>query len=423
MLNIAVNYLNYRFLIMKKHLLILLLICFTISYASNDKYRLMLRNNPSNSIVIGWNQISGNSPTVYYGSEDFGTDFNKYPDKQLHDRIVKFRGMNNHFVRLKNLKPNTAYYFIIKDSEGTSERFWFKTAPGNKQQLSFISGGDSRNNRVARQNANKLVAKLKPHAILFGGDMTSRDTDIQWQEWMNDWQLTIASDNRIFPVIAARGNHEKEDKAIYNLFDTPSEKNYYSVSFGKKFLKIYTLNTEIAIEGEQTNWLKNDLKTVKRKTWKIVQYHKPMRPHVSRKREGNYQYMHWSNVFYKNKVHLVVECDAHTVKTTWPIKPSTKEGSDEGFIRNDKKGTVYVGEGCWGAPLRENDDNKSWTRDSGMFNQFKWIFVSSTKIVCRTVKTDNVDEVAELTNENVFELPNNIDIWNPSNGSVVEIKK
>ncbi len=383
----------------------------------------MLRNNPSNSMVIGWNQISGNSPTVYYGMEDFGTDFEKYPNHQLPDRIIEFRGMNNHFVRLKNLVPNTAYYFIIKDSEGSSKRFWFKTAPGNNQQLSIISGGDSRNHRMARQNANKLVAKLKPHVVLFGGDMTLGDTNKQWQEWMNDWQLTIASDNRLFPVIAARGNHEKEDKSIYNLFDTPSERNYYSVPVGNDFLRIYTLNTEIAIEGGQTNWLKNDLKATKNTIWKIVQYHKPMRPHTSGKREGNPQYIAWASLFYKNNVHLVVECDAHTVKTTWPVKPSTKEGSDEGFIRDDINGTVYVGEGCWGAPLRKNDDNKTWTRNSGMFNQFKWIFVSNDKIVCRTVRTDNAEEVAELSNENVFELPNNIDIWNPTNGAVVEIKK
>lgn len=408
---------------MKNIFTICLLLIFTISNAASDKYRIMLRDNPSTTIVIGWNQISGHSSTVYYGTTDYGIDFEKYSSTQNPTRIVKYKGMDNHFVRLKNLLPNTAYYFVIKDSEGVSKRLWFKTAPSSKERLSLIAGGDSRNNRKFRQNANNLVSKLKPHAILFGGDMTSGDTDLEWQEWMDDWQLTIASDNRIFPVIASRGNHERDDASIYNLFDTPSKQNYYSISFGNRYLKIMTLNTEIAIPGEQTNWFTNELKSSKKVTWKIVQYHKPMRPHVSRKKEGNAQYMSWANLIYKNNVQLVIESDAHTVKTTWPIIPSTKSGNDEGFIRNDRKGTVYVGEGCWGAPLRENDDSKSWTRDSGMFNQFKWIFVSENNILCRTVKTDNADEVHELTNENVFEIPVNLDIWTPLNGDTVQIRK
>ena len=63
-----------------------------------------------------------------------------------------------------------------------------------------------------------------------------------------------------------------------------------------------------------------------------------------------------------------MESDAHLVKSTWPIRPSTDADNEEGFIRDDKNGTVYVGEGCWGAPLRGADDNKSWTRDSDSFN-------------------------------------------------------
>lgn len=408
--------------IMRK-ILIVFFIGILTSYASNDKYRLMLRNNPSSSIVIGWNQISGTNPIVYYGKQDYNSNFHNYSNKKSPDRIVEFKGMNNHFVRLTNLTPNTAYYFVIKDSESVSKRYWFKTAPKNNEQISIISGGDSRNNRKSRQNSNKIVAKLKPNIIMFGGDMTFGDTKKQCQEWMDDWQLTIAKDQRIFPLIIARGNHEKDDKTIYNLFDTPNEQNYYSIPVGNNFLRIYTLNTEISIPGGQTNWLKNELATNINDKWKIVQYHRPMRPHVSKKKEGNFQYTYWSNVFFKNNVQLVIECDAHTVKTTWPIKPSTKVGSDEGFIRDDKNGTVYVGEGCWGAPLRRNNDIKSWTRDSGMFNQIKWIFVSNNSIVTRTIKTNNADDVAELSNNARFQIPNNLDIWNPTNGAIVEIKK
>lgn len=409
---------------MKHSLLtITFLIITSIISAKTDKYRIALRSNPSTSIVIAWNQISGNNPEVHFGTNDHGLDYKKYENHHKPDRIVFFKEMNNHFARLEYLTPNTAYYFVIKDSNSTSKRFWFKTAPADNSRLSFIAGGDSRNNRLPRQQANTIVAKLKPHAVLFGGDMTAGDNAPQWEDWMDDWQLTTSSDGRMIPIVATRGNHERSNSSIYNLFDTPSEDIYYALTFGKNLLRAYTLNSEISIEGNQTDWLKNDLKKHSNVIWKTAQYHKPMRPHVANKKEGNRQYQNWAKLFYKEQVKLVIECDAHTVKTTWPIIPSLKKGSTEGFIRSDKDGTVYAGEGCWGAPLRPNNDNKPWTRDSGKFNQVKWIFVSTNKIECRTIIVENAKEVAEVVNDAIFTIPKNLKIWSPSNGAVVEIKK
>ncbi|WP_459209490.1 fibronectin type III domain-containing protein [Aquimarina rhabdastrellae] len=408
---------------MKKITLLILVFIGLYCQASNDKYRLTLRGNPATSIVVGWNQISGSNPIVYYDTVDHGTDYTSYTNSKTPDRTVSYKGMNNTFARLTNLQPNTAYYFVIRDSQGTSSRFWFKTAPADNSRLSFIAGGDSRNNRTPRQNANRLVAKLKPHAVLFGGDMTDDDTNSQWQTWFNDWQLTKANDGRMFPIIAARGNHEGSNNSIYNLFDTPSSSVYYGITFGNDLVRTYTLNTEISISGNQTSWLDNDLSANQDVIWKMAQYHKPMRPHVRFKSEGNSQYNNWASLFYNRGVQLVVECDAHTVKTTWPVRPASGSGTDEGFVRDDKNGTVYVGEGCWGAPLRSNDDNKDWTRNSGRFNQFKLIFVDENKIETRTIKVDNANQVGEVSNNNVFQLPNNLDVWNPSNGSVVTITK
>lgn len=409
---------------MKFILLASLLVLHMQAGAKTDKYRLTLRDNPSHSVVIGWNQVSGEQPVVFYDTIDHGTAWNDYAFKASPDREVRYAGMENRFVRLNDLTPNTAYYFVIRDSEGQSDRFWFKTAPaGPDARFALIAGGDSRNNPEPRRNANLLVSKLKPHAVLFGGDMTSRGTQEQWMEWLDDWQYTISEDGRMYPLIAARGNHEKENEMVHCLFDVPSESVYYAITMGDDLIRSYTLNTEISISGEQTDWLEADLREHASIPWKIVQYHKPMRPHVSSKREGNSQYMEWAERFYESRVPLVVECDAHTVKTTWPVRPSTGEDSEEGFVRDDASGTVYVGEGCWGAPLRESDDPKSWTRDHGMFNQFKWIFIDNKQIEVRTIKVDNAPEVAAGSNDDSFMFPENLDVWEPENGAVVVINK
>ncbi|BDD05217.1 hypothetical protein AUTU_27000 [Aureibacter tunicatorum] len=400
----------------------LILALLTTAKASNDKYRLVLRDDPSSTITIAWNQISGSGATVYYGTTDHGTNWQNYSNSKTVDRSVSYRGMNNQFARLTNLSANTAYYFVVRDSEGTSQRFWFKTAPNDPNaRLSFIAGGDSRNNRTPRQNANRLVSKLRPHAVFFGGDMTDNDTNSQWQNWFNDWQLTTASDGRMIPIVAARGNHESSNSTIYNLFDTPSSSAYYAITFSG-LVRTYTLNTEMSISGSQTSWLSGDLSSNASVKWKMAQYHKPMRPHVSSKSEGNSQYSNWASLFQQHKVKLVIECDAHTVKTTWPVVPSSGSGSDEGFIRDDANGTVYAGEGCWGAPLRSNNDDKNWTRNSGRFNQFKWIFVDKDRIEVRTIQVDNATSVGSVSDNDIFTAPSNLNIWNPSNGSVVTIE-
>lgn len=402
--------------------ILLIVPCFLFS--KNNKYRAIWNDDPATTMTIGWSQYSGSGAVIYYDIKNHGQKSRAYSYSKKVDRKERFRDMNNEFARLKNLKPNTKYYFFIKDSEGASKVFWFKTAPNTPdKRLSIIAGGDSRNHREGRQNANRLVAKLRPHCVMFGGDMTSSDNSKQWKEWLNDWQLTITSDNQLIPIIPARGNHEYSNGTIMKIFDAPNANVYYGLTIGGNLLRTYTLNSLIAPGGNQSKWLELDLKINQGAIWKMAQYHHPIRPHTSRKSEKQKQYNNWANLFYKYQVQLVVESDAHVCKTTYPIRPSYEKGHVEGFIRDDKKGTVYVGEGCWGAPLRPNNDDKNWTRASGSFNQIKWIWVDNQKIEVRTIKTDNAKMVLSLSTSNIFKVPENINLWKPKTGSVVRILK
>jgi hypothetical protein len=391
--------------------------------AATAKYRCMWRESPSTTMVIGWDQISGEDPIIYYDVIDFGKQVTAYRKSQRPDRIIVAKGMNNHYVRLSGLQANTVYYFVIKDSQGISDRMSFKTTPASSRaRLSIIAGGDSRNNREARRSANQLVSKLRPHMVVFDGDMTGGDTNEEWRQWFDDWQETIGSDGRLFPIIPARGNHESSNSSITELFDVSSRDAYYALTFGGNLLRMYTLNSLIAPAGSQKIWLEGDLRAnADRVIWKMAQYHQAMRPHTRRKPEKDELYTHWAPLFYKYGVNLVMESDAHVVKTTYPVKPSREIGSEDGFIRDDETGIVFIGEGCWGAPLRQNDDAKSWTRASGSFNQFKWIFVDQEKMEIRTIRTDDAFSVAEVSDRDIFEPPIGLVIWNPPTGDVVTI--
>ncbi len=394
-----------------KYLPFFILFCMLCSFANTSRYRLMLGENPSTSIIIGWDQISGSDPVVYYGENDHGQNYSSYLYSKKYDSQIYFRDMQNTFVTLDNLKPNTTYYFVIKDSEGVSNRYSFQTIPDDvNAQLSIVAGGDSRNSTSVRIKGNTLVSKLNPHVVIFDGDMTGGDSGSEWREWFDHWQYTINSDGKMTPIIPARGNHEQPE-TISKLFNISNKKEYYSLSLSK-LLTVYTLNSEIAIAGDQTDWLKEELIRKRNQTvHQMAQYHRPMRPHNEGKSDRNEQYFNWAHLFYDYDVRLVLEGDSHTSKVTYPIRPTYEEGNDEGFIIENQKGTTYVGEGCWGAPLRSARDYKTWTKNAGEFNQFKLLWINKEKIEARTIKIDESDLSYALSDNQRYTLPLSVDVF------------
>lgn len=403
--------------------LILFLTLLQVSlWAKTARYRCMWREEPSTTMVIGWDQVSGYNAVLKYDVVDHGGNANAYRYTAKPAAKITAKGMKNHFVRLTHLNPNTTYYFLIQDTEGNSKRMSFRTTPDNPNlRLSIIAGGDSRNHRKARITGNQIVSRLRPHFVMFGGDMTAGDTPTEWIEWLDDWQHTITSEGRLIPIVVARGNHEASNSSLVEIFDVAQPSLYYALTFGGNLLRVYTLNTLIPSGGDQRIWLEKDLAANQQVSWRMAQYHHTIRPHTRSKPERDELLLNWSTLFNKYKLRLAVESDAHVVKWTYPIKPSRAPGSQMGFIRDDVDGTVYIGEGCWGAPLRTNNDDKSWTRNSGSFNQFKWIFVDRRKIEVRTVIIDGSSGVQDLAAEPVFDMPRGLSLWNPSNGSVVTL--
>lgn len=394
--------------------------------AGTRRYRATWRDNPAKSIVIGFEHFSGSSVRIVYDTKDGGRNPANYRYSANPARTVEYHEMRNVFVRINKLQPGTRYYFLVVDDQSVSRRMIFETIHDTPSRpLSIVAGGDSRNNRETLKAANRLVSKLRPHFVLFGGDMTNGDSAQEWKEWLDDWQLTMNSDGRLTPIVPTRGNHERSNRSIYDLFDVAHPDAYYSLSFAGGLLRTYTLNTLFPPGGEQLNWLQRDLARSK-EMWKIAQYHHSMRPHTSSKPERDELITYWATLFTKYGVDLVCESDAHTVKQTYPIRPSREPGASQNFIRDDRRGTVYVGEGCWGAPLRINDDAKPWTRASAKFNQFKWIWLDLRQMQVRTVRIDRSSSMAGEENGylNRFRSPPGFYFWDAENtGDVLRIPR
>lgn len=409
-------------------------------YAAADKFRLSWTDDPTTTMTIIWDQKVGAEATIFYGKEDFGRQFWKYDHQQKPtEKLLNYYHMNTFYCTLENLQPDAIYFFLLKDSVGVSKRFSFRTAPDKPQQFTFVTGGDTKSSGAsleAGRASNKMVAKLRPLFVLFNGDFNSGNGTYpdRWHQWLNDWEsLATTADGRLFPVIAVHGNHENGNKSILNkIFGAPfqgtdSTNIYYSLSIGGDFFHMISLNTEIDEGGAQRDWLQHDLQAHADFTFKIAGYHKPFWPHTAKKGENEYQYEQWAGLFYKYGLNMSFDGDSHMHKITYPLRPSRENGSYLGFIRDDENGTMFVGEGSWGAHPRPNDDDKPWTMQSESVNQIKWIHVKPaepgspasmeifTVITSRYDAEQNqtfyVDDVESISDGNRFEIPQNITLF------------
>jgi hypothetical protein len=106
------------------------------------------------------------------------------------------------------------------------------------------------------------------------------------------------------------------------------------------------------------------------------------------------------------------------------VIPDSTENGFMGFVRDDKNGTIYTGEGSWGAAPRDNDDDKPWTLVSGSCNQVNWIhLIPKTNsedahmkiytVISATYENDSLilhnRDFEALTEKNFLQEPKNVE--------------
>lgn len=263
-----------------------------------------------------------------------------------------------HF-KLDNLKPSTKYYFVIESKMGTSQSFYFVTAPDDDRPFKLIYGGDSRSDSKARRLVNMLIKKTCAEdsdivAFVHGGDYNALpDSWNQWKQWLDDNELLVADDGRVYPIIPTRGNHEGGGVSYNHVFGFPAAEktDYWSTPIGK--LLWITLDSNVSHGGDQKLFLEKELQRGQDFRWIVPSYHRPAYPAV--KRPGN-AYIHWVPLFEQYNVDFVAESDGHVLKRTVPIRDGQQ--SDDGI--------VYVGEGGLGVPQRKPDLSRWYLKPPGM---------------------------------------------------------
>ncbi len=312
-----------------------------------------------------------------------------------------------HTVELTNLNPGQTYYVTINHPE-FPDHFSFRTMPdeNSRRDLVFLAGADSRTQREVRRDMNELAAQLHPEFIIFDGDFIATAlSEQEWDEWFDDWhELLITPDGRRVPVIPSIGNHEvngsflqPRDQApfYFNRFVVEEPKTRYILKLAPD-LVLVTLDTDHILEiTSQTDWLDSELAKHQDVIWKLVQYHVAAWPSV----RGFDELVpvkirkHWIPVLEKHDVDFVIEAHDHAYKKTVPIRNNS---------RDDEKGIIYLGDGGWGAPVRDvkNPDDYWWLEEAVKIDHF-WKFILSAD--GKTLKVEPVFRPAGKSIEKVKE--------------------
>ncbi len=332
------------------------------------QWRVIWTKDASQEATVSWSTSEkGEKHTLYYDTKNHGEDVKKYSFKQACQRNgqytlekkekEKVKPAHYHHASIKELKPNTKYFFVLESDGHLSRPFYFISAPEKGTGFSAIHGGDSRSGHLARCQMNQFMASLmdenpKITALIHGGDyIVSGRYWGQWRLWLSHHELTTGKDGRVLPIIAARGNHDGGPlyREVFNI--EPKQNDWHTTFLGSD-IAVVTLDTNVSAGGSQSEWLEKELKALRPKTkWLLTQYHKPLYPAV--KKQPAHAKI-FCPLFDKYNVDLACEADGHCIKRTIPIRDG----------KSDPTGVTYIGEGGLGVGQR-NPKKDLWYLKGG----------------------------------------------------------
>ncbi|NUM53567.1 MAG: metallophosphoesterase family protein [Candidatus Hydrogenedentes bacterium] len=309
---------------------------------------------------------------VYYDTEPRGGDAKAYTNKITAGYVQSTMELSDrralYVAPLKDLKPGTTYYFVGGEAKyGMSTERKFRTLPGGDAPFRFVNGGDMGADGLVIPLLT-LAGKENPDFGIVGGDIAYVNGLLggfaTWDKWLDNWdQLMVTTDGRMIPIVTAIGNHEVNR---YESTEFSMTSPWYMGLFGRQGRNVFHTKKvgDNAVfflldsghlephDGKQTAWLKQELEQHKDVKYKFAAYHVPLYP-AHRPYDGGGSKLgreHWGPLFDEYNLTLGMEHHDHVFKRSKPLK--------DGKVV--KKGTVYIGDGCFGREARVIDPQVRW---------------------------------------------------------------
>ena len=285
-----------------------------------------------------------------------------------------------YVATLTGLAPGTEYYFTAGEKEhGMSRERKFRTLPGGDEPLRFVTGGDMGVEEFAVPLLT-LAGKENPDFGIIGGDLAYVNGLLGWygiwDQWLKNWdEHMVTTDGRMIPIVTAIGNHEtnryespRQDLRspwYMGLFGRQGDNVYYSRMFGDSMVLFALDSGHLVTHEEQVPWLEREMAKHQDVKYKFAVYHVPLYP-AHRDYEGYGSQMgrqHWLPVFDHYGLTVGMENHDHVFKRTKPLK--TNEVVE--------KGTVFIGDGCFGREPRTIDPQPRWYNEKEASEAHFWV--------------------------------------------------
>ena len=236
---------------------------------TKERYNYIQKPN-TNSVTIAWRTSTPGTSVVKWGADSL----------HLNDSIVSLNSVRKHVFEIKDLKPNSKYYYQTKtENIFLSEIDYFKTAKQNsRNHFSFLHYGDcGYNNTIQNEIAKLMKAEITDFGIV-AGDVDQKKGD-NYDEIYFGVYKDLLKNSCHFTCI---GNHDTyaDDAATYlDEFYLPSNnpqnsERYYSYTWGNAKFICLDSNIPYTEESDQYNWLIHELKC-NDKQWLFTFFHHP----------------------------------------------------------------------------------------------------------------------------------------------------
>ena len=364
----------------------LVLLCGARAWAEPKHVYLTYSGAPESSIDINV-ILPREQPQVdvYYDTQPRGGLVETYAHKttaaytqsmmELSDRRTLYVGA------LTGLKPGTTYYFVTGEPvNGMSRERSFRTLPGGDAPFRFVDGGDM-GVTGAVVPLMTLAGKQDPDFAVIGGDIAYVNGLLgglaTWDTWLTQWdQHMVTSDGRMIPIVATIGNHEvnqfKSDDLrmrapwYTSLFGRQGYEHHHVKRFGN-LLALFLLDSGHLVSHEsQVPWLRHVFGQHRDVRYTMAAYHVPLYPAYrdyegGGSREGR---EFWLPVFDEFGLTVGLEHHDHVFKRSKPLRGNQVV----------EKGTIYLGDGCFGRPERTVDtQNPRWYAEKASATMHFWL--------------------------------------------------
>ena len=228
----------------------------------------------------------------------------------------KGKNENIFSYTFKYLKPNTKYYYKITDKHHKEQyfgSFYSAKQESDKKVYFSVMGNNNGINDLSKAIFNFNKTAKKPSAfVLHTGNFIKKGNNEKC------WQNTLSNNNTVnsllanIPIILTKGKNEAKkclfakDKQLfkkYLQYKYQSEKgSYYTFMQGNITFIVLDQSSDLSLNSEQYNWLKNNL-TSNKKTPKVILMHTFLTQNKSANTKLN-------ELFEKNNVKIVFTSDA-----------------------------------------------------------------------------------------------------------------